>query len=612
MQLNHFALAAILAAGTLSAQLPDWVPFPVTNPTRLFEEGHILVAQEVGAVHVFSTYTRRWATIQTTSPSAQFFGFDDHVVIQDGNSFSGFAVRYGVFVPVATSSPSPFSLTLPSASFLSVVIDGPDLHTFSPFTGTWNTLHTSIAGPLAAASSVAVFSDGSTVFGYSPFYNQFVPLQATGAISSTSAAGYCAYATDGQIHYAFSAVQNSWTTLPSAPAAVAALSFSRNGNVVLSDGIHVDLFSGITGQYTRIAVTQTPTITRGEQIVVVEDFPITHVWSAITNTTGFFVSTAPPILTVTQYIALLQDGQDLHVFSAPKGAFGPTLQGTWSPTASYSVAFATDGIGGNMAYSALLNTWAAGPNGSFGSALTQNGAVMQDVGRYLHGYSARTGAWSTIATGTIDTTVSHGSSYCARAGNDLYAFNERYGHWAHTTTTSPARLTTKRETVVADYGSEAQAYCIWNDHWAPRQLSSPAISVLVSDDSALIQDSNGLHGFGGSCQVSTWGLYPEWWRFITRGTACPIHVAGEPGAGALLAMSFGSTSLTIPGIPGQLGVPLNHSSLMFGIIPSEGMWVVPLTVPNLPALAGLTLNTQALVWPPSGPYFTTVFPTTIL
>lgn len=612
MQHHRPALATLLLCGALTAQLPDWVPYPVTNPTRSFEEAHILVVQDSSAVHVFSTYTRRWATQPTTSPTAQFFGYDDHAVVQDGNTFYGFAVRYGVFVPLHANTASPFVVSLASASFLTVVVDGGDLHTFSPFTGTWNHLHTTATGPLAAASAVAVFSDGSTVYGYSPFYNQFVPLQASGTISATSAGGYCAYATDGHNHYGFSAVQNDWLTLPSAPSAAVTVGTGKYGSLVLNDGVNVDLYSGITNQVTRVPVTQQPTISRGEQTVVIEDAPITYAWSTITNTTGMIVTANSPVVLARQYCAVLQDGQDLHVFSAVKGTFGPVLHGSWSAQASDSVVLASDPNGGNMGYSALHNTWTAGPNGSFGATLTQNGAILLDTGGLLHGFSARTGTWSSIATGSVDSARYHGSSYCARAGNDLYAYNERYGHWAHTTTTSPARLTTKRETVLADYGSEAQAYCIWNDHWSTVQLSSPAITVLVSDDSALVQDSNGLHGFGGSCQVSTWGLYPEWWRFMTRGTLCPIHVAGEPGAGAILALSFNRAVSTIPGIAGQLGVDLTHAALLFGIVPSEGMWVIPATIPNVPGLTGLTLQTQALLLPPAGPYFTTVFPTTIL
>jgi hypothetical protein len=336
------------------------------------------------------------------------------------------------------------------------------------------------------------------------------------------------------------------------------------------------------------------------------------VWSTITDTTGVLVTATRPAVTAQNYFAMVQDGQDLHVFSAPKGAFAPVLQGSWNVTHGYNTALALNAAGATKGYSALLNRWVDGPTGTFAPTVTENSIVLLDVGGFLHGFSVRSGTWSTTATGTVDASIYHGSSYCARAGNDLYAFNERYSHWSHTTTTSPATLTTKRETIVADYGAAATAYSTWNDRWSPLALSSPASLVLVSDDSALVQDSNGMHGFGGSCQVSTWGLYPEWWRFMTRGTQCPIHVAGEPGAFAILALGFGAAPVTIPGIAGQLGVSLGNAALLFGMLPGEGMWVVPLVVPNIPGLAGLTVQAQALVLPPAGPYFTTAYPTTIL
>lgn len=606
-------LAGALLSGSVAAQLPDWVDYPVTNPLRSFEEAHILVVQDAAAVHVFSTYTRRWAAIATTSPSAQFTGYDDHVIVEDGATFYGFAVRYGTFEPLHTTSPAPYLVSLAASSFLSVVVDGNDYHAFSPFTGTWTTLRTSAPGPISAAKMAAVFSDGSTTYGYSPVFGQFVPLQASAPITAASAGGYSCHATDGTAHYCFSGVRNRWTTMPSAAAAQVTVGAGRHGYVILSENVNVDLFSGITGESTRVVCNQAPAVTVAEQVVVLQDGNDTHVWSTITNSVGTLTLAQPPLITAMQYYAALLDGVDLYVFSAPKGAFAPVLRGGWAPSYSDSVALATDGTGANMAYSALSNRWVAGPTGFFGSILTQNGVILEDLGGALHGFSARTGTWtSTTATGGIDTHVSHGSSFCARSGNDLYAFNVRYGHWAHTTTTAPARLTTKRETVLADYGAAAQAYCTWSDHWAPVQLSGPALNVLVSDDSALVQDSGGLHGFGGSCQVSTLGLYPEWWRFMSRGTRCPLYVAGEPGAAAAVVLGFGTAAISVPGIAGRLGVDPTTALVVVGNVPSQGMWVLPVNIPNVRSLAGLTLQTQALVVPPSGPYFTDVFPTTIL
>lgn len=611
---NHkrFTVAAALVCGAVPAQLPDWVSYPVANPLRSFEEAHILVVQDPGSVHVFSTYTRRWASLATTSPSAQFVGYDDHAIIEDGAAFYGFAVRYGTFVPLQTTSSSPYLATLTSSSYLSVVVDGNDFHAYSPFTGQWSTLHTSAPGPISDAKMAAVFSDGATVYGYSPVFGQFVPLQTAAPVTAAAAGGYSAYATDGVAHYAFSGVRNRWTRLPSAAIAAVTVGIGRHGYVILSEGVNVDLYSGITGESTHITCNQPPSITRAEQIVVLQDGSDTHVWSTITNTIGTLTTASPPQVTATQYFAAVLDGVDLHLFSAPKGAFAPALRGNWTTSYSDSVALASAGDGANMAYSALSNRWVAGPRGSFGSTLTQNSVILLDGAGFLHGFSARTDTWATVATGQVDGSVFHGSSYCARAGNDLYAFNVRHGHWAHTTTSSPARLTTKRETVLADYGAEAQAYCTWSDHWAPVQLASVAVNVRVSDDSALVQDSNGLHGFGGSCQVSTLALYPEWWRFMTRGTRCPVYVAGEPGAGAILVLGFDATALTIPGVRGQLGIDPSTALVVPGVVPSQGMLVLPMNIPNVRALAGLTLQTQALIVPTTGPYFTAVFPTTIL
>ncbi|MEZ5967120.1 MAG: hypothetical protein R3F56_25015 [Planctomycetota bacterium] len=606
-------IAAVLLSGTAVAQLPDWVDYPVTNPLRSFEEAHILVVQDAAAVHVFSTYTRRWAAIATTSPSAQFTGYDDHAIVEDGATFYGFAVRYGTFEPLHTTSPAPYLASLAASSYLSVVVDGNDFHAFSPFTGAWTTLRTTAPGPISAAKMAAVFSDGATVYGYSPVFGQFVPLQASMPITAASAGGYSCYATDGSAHYCFSGVRNRWTTMPSAANAQVTVGAGRHGYVILGEGVNVDLFSGITGESMRVVCSQAPSITRAEQTVVLQDGNDTHVWSTITNTVGTLTTAQPPSVTVMHYFAAIVDGVDLHVFSAPKGAFAPVLRGNWTPSYSDSVALAIDPTGVNMAYSALSNRWVAGPTGFFGPLLTQNGVILEDMAGALHGFSARTSAWaSATAAGAIDTHVSHGSSFCARAGNDLYAYNVRYGRWAHTRTTTPARLTTKRETVLADYGAEAQAYCTWTDRWARVQLSSPAANVLVSDDSALVQDSGGLHGFGGSCQVSTLGLYPEWWRFMSRGTRCPLYVAGEPGAGAVVVLGFDTTSVTIPGISGRLGVDPSTALLVTGVVPAQGMWVLPTNIPNVRALAGLTLQTQALIVPPGGAYFSAVFPTTLL
>lgn len=605
--------AALAFAAGITAQLPDWRSLAVT-PTRTFQEAHIAVVQTTTDVHAFSTYTRVWNALPV-SANATFQGYDDHTLVLDAGTITAYASRFGTWVPLPGVSPAASAPAMAASSYLSYVVDGNVVHAFSPFLGTWATLTCQGSPTCAGGKMVLVVADSATAYGYSPLFGTFEPLTLPVVASPTvEARCYCGFATDNSLYFGFSTEHNTWSILNTAPGSTLMPSLARSGYLVLANGNDLEFFSGISGNSTHLTCLHAPVVNQGEQVCVVEDGNDRRLFSSVTDSIVTRTFASAPLTFVGNYYAMLQDGTAVHAFSAARGQFAPVLQGSTVVGSSINCAAAVDPNGVFRGYSPLQNVWVAGPTVAGGIArMTQGSFTVNDAAAgILHGFSVRHAAWNSTPAPGVESDYIFGSNFVARANNDLYVFNERWCRWSHAQTAAPATITMHQQTVLAEAGTQLLAYGHWNDRWSQDTAASVSTSRGVADDVALVRDSSGVRVFSATCQSTSLSLYPEWWRFQSRGTVCAFFLAGEAGTGAFLVANFLPTNLTVPGIGGVLGVEPTGAAVLFGFLPPRGAWRIPLTFPNDPGISGITIHTQGLVLGPQGPYFTGTYPTTLL
>ncbi|HLU39256.1 MAG TPA: hypothetical protein VK081_07710, partial [Planctomycetota bacterium] len=263
--------------------------------------------------------------------------------------------------------------------------------------------------------------------------------------------------------------------------------------------------------------------------------------------------------------------------------------------------------GPNFAYLQHPNHWVMFPTQAIDQlAHTAGSIVVAEAGGGLWGLSLHGSSWVHQATPPIDDLWTGTSrpamemTVVARAGLDLWAFNARTSEWRHTQTSAPATLFQGNNTalIVSD-GARAYGFSSWSDRWSSVALAGPVARSSAQVQAAFVDDGTSVHAYSGFGQVSTSHDYPEYWRAATLGARVHVHVAGEPGAVSVLAMSPVATHLPIPGL-GTLRIdPATMGVLALPVLPSDGIFALRMQVPNVPALRGLGLHFQAMVAGPA-------------
>lgn len=606
------AITPALAMAQTTTPLPDWVTLPFTNVTSHFAEATIVVAQEPGKIHVYSSFTRTWSTLTTKSARPTYTGYDDHVVIQDGPLFWGFSTRFAKF----KAMPVPGGTLVPSKaqSWSSVILNGRDSYHFSTLVGEWTRMPFASSPSVVTARLVVVLSDQGTTAAVSAHFGNYVPVQTKGTVTIDSR-GLCGIARDSQHVHCFSAYRNRWTSVPVSDNAVVTNPPSRASYIVIQDGNNVTFYSAMTGTALTVAVPPAAVLTLSDDVAVIT-VPNSSMVQAYSGITGKLDTKGIPVartVTVRRYLATFEHTGGVDVFSAPLGKFATTLDGSYTVVSDLSVAAATKGTTPAHAYSALTNRWSPVPASLPNATVhpTWCSVCIVDPAGGLHGFSAQTGQWASLQAPVADATFQTGAMFVARSGARLDTFNPRLTVWRTVDTGTPVKsVTCFDQALLAERGADLWAYCLFSDHWSKRTLASTPLGTQVRDELLIAYDATTLHVFGASDQLSNVAIFPYYWRVLARGGPLTYHLAGHANDASLFLLNVNSTDISLPF--GRLRVdPAGAIVFPMPPLPAEGILRLPLGVPDDPSLVGVTLWAQALVIDKSSIYLTNANPMTV-
>ncbi|MCB9876410.1 MAG: hypothetical protein H6835_02320 [Planctomycetes bacterium] len=610
------ALAASLSVSTAIAQLPQWVSLPSANPSSFFAESTIVVVDDDDGYHAYSSYTRKWADLVTTSLTPTFYGYDDHCVILDGSTAWAFATRRGVWEPIAIGPTAVMSSATTGAVWISAVLDGNDVHTFSSMTGEWTTSTFAASPGVAVSRMVAVMTDGNRTVGFSAHYGAPVELSVSGAVQ-LDATGYCGVVRDGTNAYVFSAYRNTWRTLPMPSTASLIKPPNRAGYIAIRDANTINFYSALTDNQVLLVADQNATLTTQANVAAVQVGNAVVGYSCASGTVDVVAATAGITnVNVQQELLTVEDGNgDLYGFGVLAGSFSPAQTGGFSVFANTGAVLAQSYVDGTWrAFSCMTNTWEPEPSGSSTGVfyVNYNGAVLVEANGTMHGFSTNRGTWTTQVAPVGDVYAQHKAAFCARSGNRLDAFNGRTGRWATVFTAQPAMPACFDMSVIADDGANLYCYSVYDESWS----TTPCVTVQkqLRDECAYAYDGSVVHAWSGSCQVSEWANMPEYWRILARGGRANFDVAGEPGELVCVAMSTAVAATPLPTQWGFVFIDPTSLYLVPVLVPAFGTASIGLQVPDSPALRGLVLCAQGFVYSPTlgDFYLTGYFESTIM
>jgi hypothetical protein len=605
-------LHALLCA-PLFAQLPAHQCITTGTVTRTFVEATIVVLQEPDRIHTFSTVLKQWFTLPV-SGGAVFYGYDDHVIIVDNGQAHGFATRHGVFqsVPLANA---PVVTGAPAPTWLSVLTDSTTTHLFSAFTGTWSSVTFGTTPTTSVSKLTALVSDGAQTFGYSAAFGTLVPLPVSG-VTTVLAMGYggCAES-PGQISF-FSAPRNSWRTTASSPTATLSAPPLRAATFLLRDGTNYTFWSALTDSLASLSTSGAETVRYADLATVVIDGTQAWGYSAATGNLHLSTTTAPTLLASSSYWALLADGPDVLAFSGMRGTWSTLPNGaasTLTTNALSASAVLVDGSGVAHCYSSVTGQWHHSVAMSAPVVhSTYAGAVIRDPALGCFGFSAMHGTFTALPGVTPTRIVQFGGNFVCETANQLHVFNPQLPAWRSQAIAGPTGvLRAHHAAVVADDGASIYFYGTYDDRWTRLFVSGLPSDLQPSDECGFFTLGNSACAFGASGQLSNEAIFPEWWRVLSRGSKSTWHIAGEPGALPLLALSTASGNTVVPGIGRLLIDPNAAVTLFVPPIPLVGTTKYEWQLPNVAAAQGLTLHAQAAILKAQGIYLTNVYRSTI-
>ncbi|MCA8970161.1 MAG: hypothetical protein KDC95_10270 [Planctomycetes bacterium] len=592
-----------------TAQLPTYECIEIGTPLRTYVESSIIVVQESDRIHAYSTFLKRWFTVPVKN-GAQFFAHDDHFVIVEGNDVTAWTTRFGTFHTLKLAS-NPNVLTAPNPTWVSVVVEGQNVHFFSAFTGTWATA--AFAGTIQAGVDkvVGMATDGSKTVAYSAHHGNVVALPSSyAAVSTARAAGYGGYAlSPGWIHF-YSGMKNVWRSEMSRNGTVVAPT-ARASTIAVQDTGGYRFYSAFTDSVASVAVPSTATLDYGDHTSVVIDGATVHAWSSAQGSiqTRSFVS--PTVFGRSSYYVLIADGADLDAFSGMRGSWSTLSGGAKGSLFNHSLASsAVVQMPGDVFcfYSAMRSSWIATPVLPGGQAyITYAGGVVTTASS-MYGFASMSGAVAIEPRTPTGRVQQFGGNFVAECGSELVVFNPQLSEWKAFPHVGPLKtLKAHHGAVIADNGVNLYFYGTYDDQWSVLTLASPATGIDAADECGYFTSGSHVCGMSASGQTSNLATFPEFWRVLSRGGVCTWHVAGEPGALPILIAGVRGAKLTLPGL-GILRVdPTLAVTGVLPPIPLVGSVKVDLPLPDDASLNGLELHAQALILRGQQAYLTNVY-----
>ncbi len=599
------ALLLACLAPTCAAQGPsawaDLAPTAGVNAAAVRGQGKLVSYDAGETLHVFSSVTRRWHTVDK-SPTATVTLFNDFVLVTDGARITALSCFDGRSAPLAASpAATVYNGANAKNDSIALVRDGSVLHAFSAFTGAW------ISRPLGAnvAASVrrhvAVVHSGGQLWGMSAFDGRWRDTSAQ-AVTSLSAEGTAAFAVGAGLH-AFSAHTRSW----SRHAAIQNAAFARGHDWGLWRSTGSALaFSGLRGEFTELALAGALVAASSDLYCLLEAQGALHAYSAAT---GDAVVIGPTTASIDVGLATAL----LHVQSGVIGYSALRQQAALLPVARLAsgagadVGFVTDAGGQSFAWSSARGSGSPAPQATVGQAplLTTTSLALQAADDCF----------------AFDTTggqfVPLGSAVAGLAGNAdsapllaydaaaLHAFDVAQARWTSAPRTgagAPTFRVWRTSALVVD-GDSAHGFGVQPARWSSFHLGPHSSSTYANSEVAYLVESQRLLACSMLAEIVPFQQFPHFRRVQPRGAEVALRTAPLGNAAVLAGLGPRGVPTTLPNF-GELHLDLGAAVVIApDVDPITQTACIRITPPNSAALAGLEVFAQLFIAPPVGaPY----------
>jgi len=598
-------ILAVQAAAQPGPEGPYWnvlqLPLGFTPPITAFDS--LCTFSTPTAVWLYSGIWRGWTTIPV-GPTATVFMLNDYAVIRDGVVVHAFSTRSGRNYPLAISPGAQLFQGPAGASRVTIVRDGGNLWGFSALKpGPWVQLPLPRPGSAISAAvldATGIAHDGLAAWGFSAHHGTWIPttVEPGATINVRGEHGSLTGATEVR---GFSAVQNTWAAFPYVSMATPAL---QEGFGLYSDGVSYLMFSGHTGNFVRYPF-QAPGATRDAHdntALIVDGTTVAGYAAGLgTLTTTTIPAGTPPTVQVGGQVALISRADfGVLAFSAVQGRFATVLPGTFATTVNQSVAFAQGSP--SYAYTPLLNRWVVAPSATIVSVvLVRDAAIVVRTDGY-EAFASRTGTWHLQTTTTFNDFVFDAGSatFVVRDGNELRIFDPKLALWASQGTAGNTAINVWRQVVVAHDGVRGYGYAFMNNAWDLVTLQGTVVELKANSEIGRVLTSTHLYTYTGHGSLTTIPRYPEFSRYLLRGTGLRLHTRAPVGSTIWYAVNTTPTYTPL----GQYGTllvnPAGMTILPFGVVPAAGALESTVAIPASPALNAIPLHIQALILPPTG------------
>ncbi|MBI4882035.1 MAG: hypothetical protein HY812_20600 [Planctomycetes bacterium] len=610
--LSFASLLALALASSASAQLDDWSSVVTWSPTVKIEQS-VQYAIDGSTVHAFSGYSRGWTSLNCTLGGPTCTLSNEHLIVQDGPTYYGFASRSGQFSALTPAGGGTLLTNGSPQSWFNVVVDGNDVHFFSGITGQWySSSYSSAPSVLTTGRLCVLVSDGTNVWGISAYHGDAVPLSVSGAVPMDALGNMCLATSAGQVH-GFSAHRDTWASLSVTGSPAVSSGFANQpGCVAIEDNTSISFFSGQTGTFTTLPAALTSTLSLHRMCAVVVDGTTAYAYSGLLGAYQTMSFATVPAVSISHFFAILSEGGAARAYSAESNSFAAPLSGAFDFQMSQTAALATP-TGSNTpsdAYSCLNDQWTAAPPVPGAEVyLAANAIVLVGPAGFLYGFSPRYASWATLLV-PYPNAVYQGNSaqgkglLTARVGNDLHTFNPRSGQW-RSVTVAASVVSAKPHWNASIFhdGVNAYAFGAYNDRWSTIPLQSGAATLSAQIYSGNVDETNLVTAYTAYGQFMLSADYPDYWRAIGLGGRLNLTLGGEPGSPSLLVL--GLTPASIPTSYGTLLID-PATMVLVSLPPLNGAGLLDLgfTVPVNPILAGLEIYFQGAIFGPGGLYLT--------
>jgi hypothetical protein len=604
--LNLFGLSTAVASllSALPAQPPpQWarlnVPGGVSDPL-IQQIGKVIIVPEGSRYHVYSGFTKAWATYTPLVGVSSFSFANDQVVFVDGPHFTAFSGYTGRF---ATLSPGGTASLLNPASqqndSIWLVGNGSTVWAFSTFRGQWVQWPGSGAPSATVERHVAVVTEANRAWGFSAFHGNWVQTSLTAPASAQTAVGTAATVVAGARVHGFSAMRNSWADRAAPPPSASRT--VNNDLVVWTDQNAAVGFSGLTGSFDQVVASGPVSARADEQIAVVMTAGgESHAFSA---TRGAWTNVnAPPgaVLTVGPTAALFSSPGSVLAYSALTDSTANSVGAVQSTGLARSTGYHALQNGTLRLYSAILGAWFDGPAGIGTPVISDTGAIVVSANG-LYAFSTRSGQYVQLLTATGGATVHVDAASAIMAVSDVQAgqfsaFDARRDAWVSVPLSTNPTVQIWRTCLLAVEGPRVLGYSAFDGVIHELVLPGSPVAFRARSEAGKVVTANDVYGFGSPTDLASLMQFPEFRRVFAIGAQHELQLAAPNGIAAFVYLSLGlMPPFTIPGI-GDLH--LDVTTLIPFPVPmvmASGRGISQFYVPEDPALRGLEVHFQALV-----------------